>query len=60
MTRIRRVLTVHSETSLDLQLALMDAAEGVLLARGACRVWIDASTRPDLTVVAEFIESQLD
>jgi len=60
MARIRRVLTVHPETSVDLQLALLDAVEAVILARGASRVWIDASTRPDLTVVAEFTESQFD
>jgi hypothetical protein len=58
MAPIQRVLTVHPETSIDLQLALLDAVEEVLLGRGACRVWIDASTRPDLTVVAEFTESQ--
>jgi len=54
MALIRRVLTVHPETSMDLQLALLDVIEEVLLARGASRVWIDASAGPDLTVLAEF------
>ena len=41
---------------MGLQLALLDAVEEVLLDRGASRVWIDASARPDLAVVAEFVE----
>lgn len=56
MALIRRVLTVHPETSVALQLALLDAIEGVLLARGATRIWIDTEVRPDLAVVAEFAE----
>ena len=56
MALIRRVLTVHPDTSVDLQLALLDAIEGVLLERGASRIWIDAGVRPDLAVVAEFAE----
>jgi len=58
MASIRRVLTIHPETSMDLQLALLDAVEEVLLDRGASRVWIDASAKPDLAVVAEFSEGQ--
>ncbi|GAA4735553.1 hypothetical protein GCM10023350_19240 [Nocardioides endophyticus] len=56
MALIRRVLTVHPEASADLQLALLDAIEEVLLDRGACHVWIDAAVKPDLVIVAEFTE----
>ena len=56
MALIRRVLTVHPDTSVDLQLALLDAIEGVLLDGGASRIWIDTEVRPDLAVVAEFAE----
>jgi hypothetical protein len=56
MARIERVLTVHPGTSVDLQLALLDAVEEVLLARGVSRVWLDASGTPDLTVMAELAE----
>jgi hypothetical protein len=54
MALIRRVLTVHPDTSVAVQLALLDAIEAVLLERGASRVWIDAGVRPDLAVLAEF------
>jgi hypothetical protein len=59
MTLIQRVLTVHPETSVDLQLALLDVIEEVLLDRGASHVWIDAAVKPDLVIVAEFGEGQL-
>jgi hypothetical protein len=54
MSVIRRVLTVHAGTSMPVQLALLDAVEDVLKDQGACRIWIDPDTRPDLLVLAEF------
>jgi hypothetical protein len=59
MALIQRVLTVHPDTSVDLQLALLDAIEEVLLDRGASHVWIDAAVKPDLVIVAEFSEGQI-
>ena len=53
MALIRRVLTVHAATAVDVQLALLDAVEEVLLDRGASRVWIDPAVKPDLAIVAE-------
>jgi hypothetical protein len=58
MALIQRVLTVHPDTSVDLQLALLDAIEEVLLDRGASHVWIDAAVKPDLVIVAEFTEDE--
>ena len=56
MPVIHRVLTVHSETSVEVQLALLDAVEGALHGQGVSRIWIDSSEKPDLLVVAEFDE----
>jgi hypothetical protein len=58
MAMIQRVLTVHPETSVELQLALLDVIEEVLLDRGASHVWIDAAVKPDLVIVAEFTEGE--
>ncbi|WP_155993271.1 hypothetical protein [Nocardioides sp. URHA0020] len=54
MPDIRRVLTVHAEISVPLQLALLDAVEQALQGHGVSRIWIDPGTRPDLLVLAEF------
>ena len=59
MALIRRVLTVHAATAVDVQLALLDAVEEVLLDRGASRVWIDPAVKPDLAIVAEFADGPL-
>ncbi|WP_345518879.1 hypothetical protein [Nocardioides conyzicola] len=39
---------------MPVQLALLDAIEGALQGQGVSRIWIDAGTRPDLVVLAEF------
>ena len=54
MPAIHRVLTVHADISVPVQLALLDAIEVTLHDRGVSRIWIDPGTRPDLVVLAEF------
>jgi hypothetical protein len=54
MSAIHRVLTVHADISVPVQLALLDAVEGALHGQGVSRIWIDSGTRPDLLVFAEF------
>jgi hypothetical protein len=39
---------------MPVQLALLDAIEEALHGHGVSRLWIDAGTRPDLVVLAEF------
>jgi hypothetical protein len=54
MSVIHRVLTVHVDTSVPVQLAILDAVEEALHGQRASRVWIDSGMRPDLLVLAEF------
>jgi hypothetical protein len=54
MAAIRRILTVHADTSVAVRLALLDAVEGALHGHGASRVWIDTDHLPDFLVLAEF------
>jgi hypothetical protein len=56
MPAIHRVLTVHAEIDVSVQLALLDAVEEALHDHGVERVWIDSGSRPDLLVLAEFDE----
>ena len=56
MSAIHRVLTVHAEIDVSVQLALLDAVETALHDHGVERVWIDAGSTPDLLVLAEFDE----
>lgn len=54
MTQARvRVATVHDECSLSLQLALLDAIDGVLRDFGVDRAWIDTATTSGMVVLAE-------
>jgi hypothetical protein len=60
MAAIHRVLTVHAGIDVAVQLALLDAVEEALHGLGASRIWIDAETRPDLLVLAEFEETDFE
>jgi hypothetical protein len=54
MTSVSRVLTVHGEVGIQVQVAVLDALEAALTDQGATRIWIDPATGPDLVVLAEF------
>lgn len=47
-----RIATVHCESSLPLQLAILDAIERVVRDFGVDHVWIDPSTTSDMVVLA--------
>ena len=48
-----RIATVHDECSLALQLALLDAIDGVLRDFGVERAWIDTAETSGMVVLAE-------
>ncbi|MFC7496921.1 MULTISPECIES: hypothetical protein [unclassified Nocardioides] len=51
-TTVKEIVTLHPDTDVSMQLALLDAIEETLRDQGVDRIWIDrASTQ--LVVVAE-------
>lgn len=60
MNGSRRVLTVHSPVPPAALDELLTAVEAALLRAGATRVWIDSRFLPELVVMADFADDQLE
>lgn len=48
-----RVVTVHGEVSLPLQLHLLDAIDSVLRDHGIDHIWVDPACRSELVVMMD-------
>jgi hypothetical protein len=51
-TTITRVVTLHPDTSVSMQVALLEAIEATLRGQGAERIWVDPDCA-QLVVLAE-------